>query len=77
MIGLKCGNEKKERLRHIFATPVNRPFSEIHKEIEEIMGRSVWTHELAMPQALYDELDGKSVPSLLEKMLIIRGGEQR
>jgi len=63
----------RDRLKELVETPLNRPFGEVHEEIERIMGRPVWTHELALPQALYDELDGKPVPSMIEKIFIIRG----
>ena len=66
--------ERKARLRVIFETPVDRSLSEIRREIDEIMGRGVASHELALPQLLYDELDGKPVPGSLEKLLIVRGG---
>lgn len=32
-------------------------FGEIHKKIEEIMERSVLTHEFAFPQMLYEEIN--------------------
>ena len=67
--------ERKVRLRKLIDTLVNRPFPEIHKDIEEAMGRPVHTHELAssVNQYLFDELDGKPVPGLVEKLIIIRG----
>ena len=72
--------ERKARLRELLkllATPVNIPFHGIHKDVEKVMGRSVHTHELAsgVNQYLFDELDGKAVPGLIEKAFLIRGVE--
>ena len=33
-----------------------KTFGAVHKIVEEIMGRPVWTHEFAFPEHLYDEL---------------------
>jgi hypothetical protein len=35
------------------------PFDEFHAAVEKWLGRPVWTHEFADPQALIDEKDGK------------------
>lgn len=69
--------ERKTRLRKLLDTPVDRPFHEIHKDIEEVMERPVHTHEMAssVTQYLFDELDGKAVPGLIEKVFLIRGVE--
>jgi hypothetical protein len=32
------------------------PFANLHQRIEELVGRSVWTHELANPKALIREI---------------------
>jgi hypothetical protein len=32
------------------------PFSDLHKRIEELAGRSVWTHELANPEQIIAEI---------------------
>ncbi len=39
-------------------------FSDIHEYIEKIMGRPVWTHELAM-KSVMDEIRQKSKPDFL------------
>jgi hypothetical protein len=33
------------------------PFPDMHKRIEELVGRPVWTHELSNPGALIDEIE--------------------
>jgi hypothetical protein len=48
--------EKIERLKRILEEPLDRPFDEAHREVEELMGRPVWTHEFAFPEMLYEEL---------------------
>jgi hypothetical protein len=32
------------------------PFNDLHKRIEELAGRSVWTHELANPKLIIQEI---------------------
>lgn len=54
--------EKIERLKLLMNTPMGTPpcdrsFSEIHEEVEKVMGRPVWTHEFAFPELLYEELE--------------------
>ncbi len=51
--------------------------SEFHKEVERIMQRPVYTHEMASSVwgYLLDELDGKPVPSAMEKICQMRKGE--
>ena len=36
----------------------------IHKRIEELMGRPVWTHEIAYPDSLYSELCSGDQPTM-------------
>jgi len=38
------------------------PFGEFQRAMESVLGRGVWTHEFANPQALRDEIDGKREP---------------
>lgn len=38
------------------------PFDNLHQRITELMGRPVWTHELADPEQLYEEIrEGRAV----------------
>ena len=41
------------------------PFSDMHQFIEEIMGRPVWTHELAFPE-IWEAIKKKAKPYFLE-----------
>ena len=73
---------KIERLRQLLEEPCYKPFDEVHKEVEALMGRPVWTHEFAFAQMLYDELRsgrkgeafGKSLEEIAKKkpVLIVR-----
>lgn len=57
--GADGGMEKEERmreLRKLLEEPLAVPFPEAHKRIEELVGRPVWTHEMATPESLYDEI---------------------
>ena len=48
-------SERLAELRGWFG-PISIPFALIHQRIAELMGRDVWTHELAYPDSLYSEL---------------------
>lgn len=48
---------------------VTIPFDNIHKRIEELVGRSVWTHELALPDQLRAEIFGEIAPASMEDVL--------
>lgn len=63
--------QKIEALHKLLEEPVpkNTSFSEIHKKIEKIMGRAVWTHEMAFPEMLYNELKQKTKGSAFAKSL--------
>ena len=39
-------------------------FSDMHKYVEEIMGRPVWTHEMAIKK-IVEEIEGKARPDFL------------
>lgn len=41
------------------------PFSDIHELAEKLLGRPVWTHELAYPE-IWEELSEKVKPQFLE-----------
>ena len=36
----------------------------IHERIEQLVGRPVWTHEFALPESLYAELETGDVPDM-------------
>jgi len=36
--------------------PLEIDFNLVHQRIEKLMGRPVWTHEMACPESLYAEL---------------------
>jgi len=48
----------EERIAQLQAIPeqLTIPFSDLHLWITELMGRDVWTHELAYPEQLVEEL---------------------
>lgn len=39
--------------------PLEVPFHDVHKRIEDLMQRPVWTHELAFPDSLLSELKSR------------------
>ena len=46
-------------------------FSDVHRRIEELAGRPVWTHELAMPESIVAEILSGEHPTMeriIEKM---------
>ena len=43
------------------------PFPELHAYIEKVMGRPVWTHEMADPK-LWDQIREKAKPDFLEAL---------
>ena len=50
---------------------LSMPFGQIHQRIEELVGRPVWTHELATPKMLVCEIrsDNKAtIGDVLDKM---------
>ena len=60
---------KIKRLKKLFEEPLNISFTEAHKQIEKIMERPVWTHEMAFPKYLYKELEEKTKGSAFTKSL--------
>ncbi|TET25239.1 MAG: hypothetical protein E3J76_01585 [Candidatus Aminicenantes bacterium] len=71
---------KEDRLRELkrlFTTPENklRPaefktFSDLHKRIEELVGRPVFTHEIAFPDLLYEEIKSGKLGNPLRESLV-------
>lgn len=53
--------ERIAELKRILTTPADqlefKTFDEIHKRIEEIMERPVWTHEMAFLDMLIEEIE--------------------
>ena len=49
------------------------PFSQFHADLQEVLDRPVWTHELALNyQGIIDELEGKvEAPTLSEIVSLI------
>jgi hypothetical protein len=50
---------------------VEIPFSMIHQRIEELVGRPVWTHEMAFPKQLIAEIEsgnGAMMVDVIEKI---------
>lgn len=45
------------------------PFNKVHEGITELLGRSVWTHEFAKPDALWREYLGLDEKPTLEDIL--------
>lgn len=46
-------------------------FSYFHSAVEEALGRSVWTHEFASPDLLWEELHEKRNPPSLEEIIAL------
>jgi hypothetical protein len=44
-------------------------FAYFHSAVEEALGRSVWTHEFANPDLLWEELHEKRNPPSLEEIV--------
>lgn len=66
-----------KELKRLFTTPEDqlRPkefktFSDLHKRIEELVGRPVWTHEMAFPAMLYEEIRTGKKGSAFGKSLV-------
>ncbi len=49
------------------------PFSQFHADLEEVLGRPVWTHEIGLNyQGIIDELEGRvEAPTLSEIVSLI------
>jgi hypothetical protein len=42
------GDERAAEVARLFSGVLSRPFEMIHKRIQELVGRPVWTHELGL-----------------------------
>jgi len=51
-------NDKLKELWETLETDkyYGKPFGDVIRRVQEIMGRPVWTHEMAFPEHLYEEL---------------------
>lgn len=70
--------ERVTELRRVLNHPVTVPFDLIHKHVEDLMGRGVWTHEFALPDELIREMEGlvgQPAPGALEKLERIAPGK--
>lgn len=68
--------QRIKELQRLFTTPENqlRPkefktFDDLHKRIEELVGRPVWTHEMAYPEMLYEEIQNGRIGEAFGKSL--------
>lgn len=52
-------------------------FGDFQKAMQDALGRSVWTHEFAEPQLLYDELMGDREPPTFGDILELIPAEKR
>lgn len=66
-----------KELKRLFTTPENqlRPkefktFSDLHKRIDELVGRPTMTHEFAFPELLYKEIESGKPSNPLGEALI-------
>jgi len=59
-----------KRLKKILESPLTVEFSKAHEQIEEIMERPVWTHEMAFPETLYEEIRNGKKGEAFGKSLI-------
>ena len=66
LIGQMGVPERLIELREWLEGPTEIHYMLIHKRIEELMGRPVWTHEIAYPESLYAELCSGGQPSMEE-----------
>lgn len=49
------------------------PFNDFHKRVEELVGRSVWTHEFARPDLLIQEIESQQPATMGEVLDKIPG----
>ena len=68
---LATTEQRIERLRKLMEEPQPKgtTFSDVHKAIESIMERPVWTHEMAFPEMLYEEIRNGHVGETFGKSL--------
>lgn len=69
--------ERLKELKRLFTTPEDqlRPkefktFTELHKRIDELVGRPTMTHELAFPELLYKEIESGQRENPLGETLV-------
>lgn len=61
----------------LFNDTLCMPFARFHEAVEKSLGRSVWTHEFANPDALRKELFGeRSAPTSFEQILSLIPAEK-
>lgn len=53
------------------------PFDDFQMAVERSLGRSVWTHELADPQHLLDEIGGSREAPTMEEIIAMIPAEKR
>lgn len=64
------GEEREAGLRHLLHDPLCVQVSVVHEVIEGLVGRPVWTHEMARPEGLYREARTHEHPVDLEAHVI-------
>lgn len=64
------GEQREVALRKLISAPLCVPFDVIHEKTIEFVGRDVWTHEFARPEALYEEARTQKHPVDLEAHVI-------
>jgi hypothetical protein len=61
---------KKEMVLDQLKGVLKTPFSQFHADLEEVLGRPVWTHEIAMNyRGLVDELEGRVETPTLDEII--------
>lgn len=66
-------NKKEMVLDQLKEEVLKVPFSQFHADLEEVLGRPVWTHEIGLNyQGIIDELEGRvEAPTLSEIVSLI------
>lgn len=64
------GDERAEEVRSLMEEPNAYIFSEVHRRMESLVGRSVWTHEMARSEHLIAEARTWKHPADLEAHVI-------
>lgn len=66
------GDERADELQHWFDTVLTVEFTVLHERIEQLVGRPVWTHEMATPlhHNLLAEARSQEHPADLEAHVI-------
>lgn len=52
-------------------------FGAFHAAVEEVLGRSVWTHEFAHPEQLQEEFEGKRPPATFAEIMALIPEDKR